>query len=287
MTDEWGVAGLDLPAYLDRIGWSGAQEPTWDVLASLHRAHVATIPFENLDVYLGRGISVSLPDVQDKLVARRRGGYCYEQSTVFGAALERVGFDVQRVLARVGDEGDFRRPRTHLALIVSLGSTRWLADVGFGSGLLEPAPLDGTPRRQGGWTYRVAGDASGWRLEELGPAGWQSRHRFADEPVHPSDVLVSNHYSSTYPRSPFVRKLVAVRKDEDVLTSLTGHVLTAVHADGRAEPERTLADDEVAGVLCSTFGLTLTAADEIALVEAFVAARTDTALDLHAEVGAP
>jgi N-hydroxyarylamine O-acetyltransferase len=282
VTDEWAADGLDLPAYLDRIRWSGLQEPTWAVLASLHRAHVATIPFENVDVFVGRGISVSLADVQDKLVARRRGGYCYEHSTVFGAALDRFGFDVQRVLARVGDEGDYRRPRTHLALIVSLGSGRWLADVGFGSGLLEPAPFDGAARRQGGWTYRVGGDASGWRLEELGPEGWQSRHRFADEPVHPSDVLVSNHFSSTYPRSPFVRKLVAVHKDEKVLTSLTGHVLTTTYADGHAGEERTLTDDEVAGVLCSTFGLTLTADDELALAEAFVAARTDPSVGLDA-----
>jgi N-hydroxyarylamine O-acetyltransferase len=273
VSDEWGADGLDLPAYLDRIRWSGRQEPTVEVLAALHRAHVAAIPFENLDVFVGRGISVALADVQDKLVARRRGGYCYEHSTVFGAALERFGFEVQRVLARVGDPGDGRRPRTHLALIVTLGPSRWLADVGFGSGLLEPAPLDGTPRRQGGWTHRVIGTPSAWALEELGPDGWTSSHRFAEEQVHPSDVLVSNHFSSTFPRSPFVRQLVAVRKDEQTLTSLRGHVLTTSYADGRVAEERVLPDDEVTAVLSSTFGLALTPADRVALSRAFAATR--------------
>lgn len=273
MSDEWGVAGLDLPAYLDRIGWSGVQEPTLDVLTSLHRAHVATVPFENVDVFVGRGISVALPDVQDKLVARRRGGYCYEHTSLFAAALERFGFDVRRLLARVGDPGDGRRPRTHLVAIVTIGGTRWLADVGFGSGLLEPAPLDGSPRRQGGWTYRVIGTPGGWSFEELQADGWTSSHRFAEEQVHPSDVLVSNHFSSTYPYSPFVRQLVAVRKDEQSLQALRGHSLVTSYADGRPSEERHLEDDEAVEVLTSIFGLVLTEADKTALEEAFGAAR--------------
>jgi N-hydroxyarylamine O-acetyltransferase len=273
VSDEWGVAGLDLPAYLERIGWSGVQEPTWEVLASLHRAHVAAVPFENLDVFLGRGISVSLVDVQDKLVARRRGGYCYEHTSLFAAALERFGFDVQRMLARVGDPGDGRRPRTHLVAIVTIAGSRWLADVGFGSGLLEPAPLDGTPQRQGGWTYRVIGSPSGWSLEELQAEGWTSCHRFAEEQVHPSDVLVSNHFSSTYPHSPFVRQLVAVRKDEQSLTRLTGRALITSYADGGAGEERQLDDDEVVEVLTSIFGLALTGADKAALADALAAGR--------------
>ena len=274
MTDEWGVAGLDLPGYLERIGWTGRQEPTLEVLRSLHRAHVHTVPFENLDVYVGRGISVALPDVEAKLVTRRRGGYCYEHSSLFGAALERFGFDVHRALARVGDDGTGRRPRTHLVLIVTVGDGRWLADVGFGSGLLEPAPMDGSAQQQGDWTFRVVGEPREWRLEELTAEGWTARHRFAEEQVHPSDVLVSNHFSSTFPHSAFVRQLVAARKDEKTLTQLTGRRLTITHADGRPGDERELTDEEVVEVLTGTFGLALTPIDVDALVAALAGPRS-------------
>ena len=89
--DEWDIGLLDLPAYLRRIGHDAAGAPGAATLAALHRAHVATIPFENLDIPLGRGIAVDLESVQAKLVARRRGGYCYEHGLLFAAALERLG----------------------------------------------------------------------------------------------------------------------------------------------------------------------------------------------------
>jgi arylamine N-acetyltransferase len=95
---------------------------------------------------LGRGVDVDLDSIQAKLVAGRRGGYCYEQGQLFGAALERLGFDVDRLLARVGPDGEPMRPRTHLTLRVGADSGIWLADVGFGSS--PPAPRSArTPRR--------------------------------------------------------------------------------------------------------------------------------------------
>ena len=98
MTDPWGVDRLDLDAYLARIGARPG-----DPLAAIHRAHLAAIPFENLDVQLGVGVSVDLPDVQRKLVDARRGGYCYEHGILLAAALERLGHTVERRLARIGD----------------------------------------------------------------------------------------------------------------------------------------------------------------------------------------
>jgi arylamine N-acetyltransferase len=97
MTDDWSVGKLDLDAYLARIGYAGPAGPSEEALTALHRAHLAAIPFENLDILLGRDIRVDLESIQAKLVYARRGGYCYEHGQLFGAALERLGFSVDRL----------------------------------------------------------------------------------------------------------------------------------------------------------------------------------------------
>src|SRR6266540_6553829 len=102
--DEWSISALDLGAYLRRIGYDGETAPTGATLAALHRAHLGAIAFENLDIVLGRGIAVDLESVQAKLVHRGRGGYCYEHGLLFAAALERLGYSVERFLARVGGD---------------------------------------------------------------------------------------------------------------------------------------------------------------------------------------
>ncbi|MGZ5214282.1 MAG: arylamine N-acetyltransferase family protein, partial [Actinomycetota bacterium] len=98
--------GLDLEAYLARIGHTGDLGPTIDTLTALHREHVLSIPFENLDILLGRPIRLDLESLQAKLVQRRRGGYCFEQNSLFAAVLEHLGFDIVRLAARVrmGDD---------------------------------------------------------------------------------------------------------------------------------------------------------------------------------------
>src|SRR5215469_15975587 len=162
MTDEWSSGKLDLDAYLGRTGYTGPAEPSHASLVALHRAHLAAIPFENLDIMLGRPVLVDLESIQDKLVHAGRGGYCYEHGQLFGAALERLGFSVERLLARVGPDGQPMRPRTHLTLRVRAGSGLWLSDVGFGSS--PPGPLSlrrlrsGGPQDLDGWVYDVVPD---------------------------------------------------------------------------------------------------------------------------------
>lgn len=261
------MAKVDLGAYLTRIGHTGTTTADAVTLSALHRAHVDAIPFENLDVILGRGIDTDLGAIQDKLVVRRRGGYCYEHGLLFAAALQQLGFTVRRHLARVGDRVP-PGPRSHLVLSVDTGSTRWLADVGFGSGLLHPIPVDGTAHHQEGWTYRVTADGqSAWELQEQQPPGspepeqqrWATVHRFAEEEVHPVDVVVANHFTSTWPNSPFVRQLVAVRKDARAVHRLLGRHLSLTRADGHVEREQVLTDTEVADALARVFGLHLDA----------------------------
>jgi N-hydroxyarylamine O-acetyltransferase len=262
MTSEWDIEQLDLAGYLRRIGYDGDTRPTARTLAALHRAHIAAIPFENLDIVLGRGIAVDLESVQGKLVDARRGGYCYEHGLLFAAALERLGYRVDRLLARVGG-GDHRpRARTHMALRVHADGAPWLADVGFGSGLLEPLPFDGgAAARQGGWEYALASvGPRAWELRERRDGEWVTRYGFDDQRQHPADVVVANHFTSTWPRSPFVTRSVVVRKDEHALRELVDRTLTVTRADGSTE-ERRLPGAELAGTLDEVFGLALSAAE--------------------------
>jgi N-hydroxyarylamine O-acetyltransferase len=259
MNDEWEIERLDLDAYLRRIGHDADVPPTFETLAALHRAHVAAIRFENLDIVLGRGISVDLDAVQTKLVERGRGGYCYEHGVLFAAVLERVGFTVQRLLARVGGEG-LERPRatTHMAMRVEVDGERWLADVGFGAGLLEPLPFDADgPRRQGGWTYELTSIRPGsWAVRELGGDQSVTLYGFDEQRLHAADVVMANHFTSTFPRSPFVNRLVVVRKEDESTLALRDRTLTLARPNG-SEDERAVDDDELAGLLRETFGIPL------------------------------
>jgi N-hydroxyarylamine O-acetyltransferase len=214
---------------------------------------------------LGRGISVDLGSIQAKLVDRGRGGYCYEHGLLFAAALERLGYGVERLLARVGDP-EPPRARTHMTLRVSVGGQRWLADVGFGTGLLEPLPFDAAgPHAQGAWTYELVPDATGWwELRERRGEDWVTDYRFDDQRQYPADVVMSNHFTATYPRSPFVGQAVVARKDADLLRRLVDRRLTTTRPDGSVE-ERDLDDAELGEMLHDVFRLSLTA-DELAQV---------------------
>lgn len=258
--DEWQSGLLDLDAYLARVGFDGALEPTGATLASLHRAHVAAVPFENLDVVLRRGIQVDLGSVQAKLVAARRGGYCYEHGVLFAAVLERVGYQVDRLLARIGYHPDFPRPRTHMALHVTGRDGQWLADVGFGAGLLEPLPWDcnGQPHRQGEWTYQITSPAAGtWVTRQASSDGWLDMYTLTLEPQHASDVEMANYFTSTHPRSPFTGHAIVMRKTADVQHRLRDRELTTVRPDG-SSTERVLTDAEITSALREMFHLPLT-----------------------------
>jgi N-hydroxyarylamine O-acetyltransferase len=232
-----------------------------ETLAALQRAQVTSIPFENLDVMLRRGVSVSLPDIQDKLVHRMRGGYCYEHNLLFAAALQRLGFTVERVLARIGDPLVKPTPRSHLVLRVRIGEDAWLADAGFGSGSPEPLPLtDAGTHRQGRWTYRLRRGASGsWQLRELQGEDWQALYTVADESTYAVDIEGANHVTSTGPRSPFVRQVIVTRKDEQRIRRLIGREYS-VTVPGVPVESRTVADSEVPDLLAA-LGLRLPPAD--------------------------
>lgn len=276
--DDWSVAKLDLDAYLRRVGYDGPATATEATLNALYRGQLASVPFENLDIFLKGQVSVDLAAIQDKIVYRGRGGYCYEQAQLFAAVLERVGFTVDRLLARVGpDDGGPARPRTHLTLRVQADGGVWLADVGFGSS--PPAPLNmrryrsGGPQDLDGWIYEIAPDTDNgdevWKLREYQAGEWVTLHRWDDAHVHPVDVALSNHYTSTHPDSWFTRQPIIVRRDPDAIRSLLGRTYT-VTAVGHVKQRRDLTDAEFAAALTGEFGLSLTPAE----VDAAVAAPT-------------
>jgi N-hydroxyarylamine O-acetyltransferase len=271
--DEWSVGKLDLDAYLRRIGYDGPTEQSEATLAALHRAHMAAVPFENLNLMLGRGIRVDLESIQAKLVYEKRGGYCYEQGQLFGAALERLGFRVDRLLARVGPDGEPMRPRTHLTLRVGAGSGIWLADVGFGNSPPGPLSLRGPrsagPQELDGWIYEVVpGDREGtWRVRELQAGEWVTLYRYEDQPVYPADVVMSNHYTATHPQSWFTWQPIIARHDPDALHAVVGRGYT-ITRPGHVKIRRTLTDEEFATALSEVFGLTFTGDELAALVAA-------------------
>jgi N-hydroxyarylamine O-acetyltransferase len=274
-SDDWSVGKLDVDAYLRRIDYTGPTEPAEASLTGLYRAHLANVRFENLDVFLRGKVSVDLESIQDKIVFRGRGGYCYEHAQLFGAVLERLGFGVERLLARVGPDGGPARPRTHLTLRVRAGQHVWLADPGFGSS--PPAPLSlrrhraGGPQEVDGWIYEVTPDEEHgeqvWKLRESQAGTWVTLHRWDDNKVQPIDVVLSNHYTSTHPDSWFTWQPVIVRRDPDAIRSILGRTYTVTHA-GHTKTRAELSDKEFAAALTGEFGLKLTMDELDALVGA-------------------
>jgi N-hydroxyarylamine O-acetyltransferase len=206
--------GFQLDSYLERIGVSGRPN-----LAQLHRAHVAAIPFENLDPHRGVPVSLEPEAVQRKLVAQRRGGYCFEHNLLLAGALRALGSEVDLLLGRVrlGRPVDRLSPRTHLVLRVRHGGGVWLADVGFGVGtLLEPIPFDpGVPQAQSGWRFRLVTDGAEHVLQMEDRSGWTDLYAFLPQPVPLVDVETSNWFTSTHPRSPFVTGLIVAVQRPD------------------------------------------------------------------------
>jgi N-hydroxyarylamine O-acetyltransferase len=271
--DDWSVGKLDLDAYLTRIGYTGPRDPTEATLTELYRAHLRAVRFENFDVFLRGGVAVDLESIQEKIVFRGRGGYCYEQAQLFGAVLERLGFTVERMLARVGPDGGPARGRTHLTLRVQSGTGAWLADPGFGNS--PPAPLSlrryrsGGPLEVDGWIYEIAPDQENgdevWKLREYQAGEWVTLHRWDDARTHPIDVVLSNHFTSTHPDSWFTWQPILVRRDPDAVRSLVGRTYT-VTRPGHVKERRVLTDAEFAAALTDEFALKLTPAEIATLV---------------------
>lgn len=250
-----GTLDFALKPYLDRIRY--ASEPLADLrtLNSLHEAHLAAVPFENLDILLGKPILLGLDALQRKLVADRRGGYCFEQNTLFRAALETIGFRVTSLAARVRIGARVVRPRTHMLLRVETDEGSHIADVGFGGdGPLHPLPLDDTDPDEDA-THRLTREGDGWWVLLGRVTGdWTELYAFTLEPHYPVDFEMANHFTSTYASSPFVQFLTAQRTWRDRRAILRDRELQIV-SRGTTERLEVRDPDHLLEILASHFDL--------------------------------
>jgi N-hydroxyarylamine O-acetyltransferase len=246
---------LDLQAYLRRIGLEG--RPT---VAEVHRAHVTSIPFENLDPHRGVGVSLEPEAIEAKLVGAGRGGYCFEQNLLLKGALEALGAKVELFLSRVRlNAGDMLRPRSHLVMRVKAEGAMWHADVGFGLGsLLEPLPFGpGHEHEQAGWRFRVVEDGPEFVLQTVAGDRWIDVYGFPPQPVPFVDLETSNWWTSTHPNSPFVTGLIVSAQDnEGVRTSLSDWgELALAEETPQARRVTPVSRDEIPDLIAARFGL--------------------------------
>jgi N-hydroxyarylamine O-acetyltransferase len=252
---------IHLDAYLGRIGYDGPCEATVAVLAEIQQRHVQAIPFENLDIQLGRPIRIDLPSIEGKLVRGGRGGYCFEHNTLLQAALTALGFAVTPLAARVLWQlpPDTEAPLTHMALMVEADGRRWLVDGGFGaSSPTAPLHLDGDDRQPTPHEPRriVRRSAAGYVQQIQFTGGeWADLYQFTLEPCLRVDYEVANWWTSTHPDSRFTRNLIVARTAEARRYTIFNREFTVRHLDGGAEKRELTDPDELLAVLAEDFGL--------------------------------
>ena len=251
------ILPLALDRYLERIGYTGARHPDRATLTALHRAHLHAIPYENLDIHLGRPLVLDERQIFAKLVDQRRGGWCYEMNGLFAWALRELGFAVRLLAGAVNRAANGAAAAgNHLTLLVTLDHP-FLADVGFGNGFLEPLPLAVGTYAQEGMTFRLTRDGERWVFgnHQHGGLGYD----FTLAPQQLADFAAQCQIQQTAPTSGFVRATVCHRFTPDGILSLRGAVLTTVTAAGTTSI--TITDARVyAAVLAEQFGLHIPAA---------------------------
>lgn len=254
------MTSSDLDRYFARIGYGGSTSISRETLDDLMTAHAGAVPFENLDVLLGRGIDLSDEAIQRKLVASRRGGYCFEQNGLFLLVLQALGFDVIPLSARVRLQRprDFTPARTHLFLRVMIDGAPWVADVGVGGlsltssirfDVMGEQPTRHEPRQI------VFEDGRFFHQARLGDE-WHDVLEFTGEVMPPIDRELANWYTSAHPQSHFRNRLVAARAlpDGGRLT-LLNRELTRRDRHGVGVTRHLQTPGELLAVLAADFGL--------------------------------
>ena len=218
---------FDIDAYLRRINHAGEIAPTIKTLKALHHAQFYTIPFENFDIQLGRGINLEPEAIIEKLVHKRRGGYCFELNGLFLMALKAFGFDVRALLARVHITGT-PTGRGHQIELVTIQGKQWIADVGFGADTPRgPIPLElNRPKILDRQKVRlVDADHFGIMLQTLKDDQWIDLYSFDMGHVCPADIDYGNYFTSTHSSSVFTFARVATIPIENGVVTLFNNTL--------------------------------------------------------------
>lgn len=257
---------FDLSGYLARIGYNGPARPDYDTLARLLAAHMNTIHFENIDVLLGRPVRLDLEGLQEKIVRGRRGGYCFEQATLFEAALKAIGFSTTAHTARVTLVlPPDKAPRGHMFLVVTLPEGEFVADPGLGGfGCRNPIPLDGRPALDGDETNVFVFDGrrrtlkieSGERKIDAWTSGLDDDNWI--------DFEVANYWFSTHPASPMRQRLMLrAMAPRGRITVMNRNV--TVRTDGRSRTFQLEDRKALRCLLRDTFGFDLAEVETLAV----------------------
>lgn len=257
------VPAVDLAAYFTRIGYAGPRDPSLAVLSGILHRQVCTIPFENLDVLLGRPVRTDPDSLVEKLVHGRRGGYCFEQNHLLLFALRALGFAAVPMIARVRWQVPAATATglTHMLVRVTLGERHWLADAGMGS-LSLTAPLEMTPgpEQETPHDRRRLVHRDGHLAQQVFFAGeWQDVNLFRPEPASAVDLELGNWYSHTHPAAHFRNNLMVARATAGGRRSLLNREFTERSRDGVAVKRELATPDELLSVLDENFGLSFPA----------------------------
>jgi N-hydroxyarylamine O-acetyltransferase len=247
-----------LHRYLARIGFNGVAKADIETIQSLMRHQLLAVPFENLDVQAGKIISLTPEDIVEKIIDRKRGGYCYEVNGLFAMALEALGVEYRFVAARPMFYPE-RRPKTHMAIVVSLNGQDWLCDTGFGSyGIRAPLSLAHLDDEitQDADRFRLTRDArDNYLLHALREGAWTHQYEFNLAPQEWVDFTPANHFNSTHPDTIFTQKILVVLYTPKGRKILLGDVLKTIEDGVVSKVEVT--KDQLPAVLLNEFGLRL------------------------------
>jgi N-hydroxyarylamine O-acetyltransferase len=247
---------VNVPAYLNRIAYKGLLTPNEETLFSLHRSHMFTVPFENLDIGLGRKIVCDENRFLHKIVDQRRGGFCYEMNGAFAALLRALGFQVTLLSARVSrDDGSDGPEFDHLTLRVDLEQP-WLADVGFGDSFVEPLRWQpGLEQEQFGRRFRLVSEDGRLRYEANLDGSWKNQYTFTLQPRQLSEFAGMCRYHQTSPDSPFTHKRVCSLATPEGRITVSGDKLIETRHGVREERE--MDENERREILLNRFGVAL------------------------------
>lgn len=248
---------MNIQAYLERINYHGSLHPSAQTLRALQLAHLFTVPFENLSVHHKEAIVLQNEPLFDKIVTRRRGGFCYELNGLFAALLRALGFQVEMLSAGVTRaNGGFGPEFDHLMLMVSLDE-RWLVDVGFGDGFREPLRLDDRAvQPQYARAYQLLAD--GQRLilmEQKENEQWKAQYRFGLQPYQWLDYENMCHYHQMSSDSSFTKGRLCTRATPEGRITLRKMCLITTTLDGQRQEREVANEDEYDMWLAKHFGI--------------------------------
>ncbi len=251
---------MDVSAYLKRINYDGSRAASADTLRALQKAHLMTVPFENLSIHRGEPIMLNDEALFDKIVVRRRGGFCYELNGLFAGLLRALGFTVTMLSAQVAmAEGGYSPDFDHMTLLVTL-EERWLVDVGFGDSFREPLRLhEEEVQAHDGRAYQIHCEDGHRILKERKEEGdWTAQYRFMLTPFQYSDFKPRCHFHQTSDESHFRKKKVCSRATPGGRLTVTEGRLITTSLNGERQERELRHEADYTTVLREQFGIVLT-----------------------------